>query len=213
VGMASLVRRRQIVCHYCGEECGDIRRLGVHLLDEHASNDQPVPEAIDRTLGLDATSRELLSKDAEEALGRLIQDNGPRAIEARNFLVESNLRLVVSLVMKLRQPLSRVPDLIQEGNIGLMRAAELFDPSRGFRFSTYAVWWIRQTIQRGKSKHDIVATPDGSKYKLSKARRLLAQGSTPEAVAAELGLTPGSLRAALTATSARTISLDQGGPE
>lgn len=206
--MAKLAAGRQIGCPHCSADCGNIENLGVHLLDEHAAVASTA--AVDARMGLQTTGRELLSKDAELALGNLIRKNGPRAAEARNFLVECNLRLVVAFVMRGRHHPSRVPDLIQEGNIGLMRAAELFDPSQGCRFSTYAVWWIKQTIQRGKSKHDMVQTPDGSKWKLSKARRLLADGRLPEKVAAELGLSIGSLRAALNATAFKTISLDQG---
>lgn len=69
-------------------------------------------------------------------------------IEARNELVSANLRLVVSLAKRYQGCGMSLQDLIQEGNIGLMKAAEKFDASKGFRFSTYAAWWINQTIGR-----------------------------------------------------------------
>ena len=89
----------------------------------------------------------LLTAEEETSLGLSAQQGD---ITARNRLVECNLRLVVRIARRYQQrhtlPLL---DLIEEGNLGLIRAAELFDPARGFRFSTYATWWIRQGIERG----------------------------------------------------------------
>lgn len=88
----------------------------------------------------------LLTADQEKRLARRVQrGNEP----ARQRLIECNLRLVVNIARRYLGRGLPLLDLIEEGNLGLIRAVEKFDPERGFRFSTYATWWIRQTIERG----------------------------------------------------------------
>jgi RNA polymerase primary sigma factor len=90
--------------------------------------------------------RDALPEDA--ALELELQDIRLRAHEARQILISSNLRLVVSVAKRYIGRGSSFLDLIQEGNLGLLRAVSKFDPTRGYKFSTYATWWIRQSISR-----------------------------------------------------------------
>jgi RNA polymerase sigma factor (sigma-70 family) len=88
----------------------------------------------------------LLSVEEERFLGKLIvEENDPLA---REQLVRSNLRLVVNIAKKYAGRGMSLGDLIEEGNLGLIRAVDYFDPERGVRFSTYAAWWIKQSIKR-----------------------------------------------------------------
>ncbi len=87
----------------------------------------------------------LLTADEEKIYGKRVLEGDD---EARKIMIESNLRLVVKISRRYLNRGLPILDLIEEGNLGLIRAVEKFDPDRGFRFSTYATWWIRQTIER-----------------------------------------------------------------
>ncbi len=90
-------------------------------------------------------ARLLTAEQERELATRIIENNDP---QARDLLVRSNLRLVVNIAKKYADRGMSLGDLIEEGNLGLIRAVDYYDPKRGTRFSTYAAWWIKQSIKR-----------------------------------------------------------------
>jgi RNA polymerase primary sigma factor len=141
----------------------------------------------------------LLTAVEEVALARRIE-RGDEV--ARRKLIEANLRLVVSVAKRHVGRGMPLLDLIQEGNLGLMRAVEKFDYRRGFKFSTYATWWIRQAITRSLADQArTIRVPVHmveNIHKLVRVQRMLLQDlgrePTPEEVAAEMGVTPQRVR-------------------
>ena len=118
----------------------------------------------------------LITADMEVELARKIKEGDGRALEK---LVKANLRFVVSVAKQYQNQGLSLPDLINEGNLGLIKAAQRFDETRGFKFISYAVWWIRQGVLQGLAKQSrIVRLPlnqVGSLNKINKAFAKLEQ--------------------------------------
>ncbi len=169
-----------------------------------------IPDAISFMTRL--TRQRLLTFEEEVALSVRVKNGDARA---KDRLVESNMRLVINIAKNYRTALVPFEDLVQEGAIGLMTAAERYDPSKGYRFSTYATHWIRQAISRAiDNKAKAIRIPahvSESLRKLERTRALLTrehgEEPTAETLALHLGLTLRKVNALLQA-GLEPVSLD-----
>ncbi|MDF1545367.1 MAG: sigma-70 family RNA polymerase sigma factor [bacterium] len=154
----------------------------------------------------------LITADEEVRLARKIKQGDKRALEA---LTKANLRFVVSVAKQYQNQGLSLADLINEGNIGLIKAAKRFDETRGFKFISYAVWWIRQAILQALAEQSrIVRLPlnrVGTLHKIGKVSSRLEQGlgrePSPEEIAKELELTEGEVSDTLKISNSH-LSLD-----
>jgi RNA polymerase primary sigma factor len=152
-----------------------------------------------------------LSPAARDDLMMVVADGK----QAKDHMLEANLRLVVSVAKKYTDRGMSLLDVVQEGNLGLIRAVEKFDYTKGFKFSTYATWWIRQAIQRGfADSARTIRLPVHVLEMLSKLSRIerdmhqrLGREPTPDELAVELDRTPDQIEELLR-TSRQPISLN-----
>lgn len=127
-------------------------------------------EALEKYLS-EIGHEELLSTDEEVELAQRIRKGDRKALER---LTKANLRFVVSVAKQYQNQGLSLPDLINEGNLGLIKAAEKFDETRGFKFISYAVWWIRQSIMQAIAEQSrIVRLPQNQVGSMTKINRLL----------------------------------------
>lgn len=155
---------------------------------------------------------DLLTPEEEVHLARRIRQGDQLALEK---LTRANLRFVVSVAKQYQNNSLSLNDLINEGNLGLVKAAQKFDETRGFKFISYAVWWIRQSIIQALAEHSrMVRLPLNKVGSLTKINKIFSEleqkyqrEPTPEEVALVMGITVEEVEATL-GISARHVSMD-----
>jgi len=193
-GKPFIVKRRGSVNDQSMPMPNDVIDSGIMEDVESSHNDERVMDDAVKQYLKEIGRYPLLNGPEELMLAERIS-NGDK--EAYTKLIESNLRLVVSVAKRYASQGLPLLDLVQEGNVGLMRAAQKFDYRRQHRFSTYATWWIRQTISRSVAENSrtihIPVHVMELIFKLKRISRKLYQDTgiepTPEVIALEVGLT------------------------
>lgn len=141
----------------------------------------------------EARKHKVMTRDEERALAYKARASGPEGMEARNEFVRRNMRLVVTIARRYTSEDMPLPDLVQEGCIGLMRALDKFDPDKGFKFSTYASWWVRQAIVRSIHNAGAIRLPSfmiTARNQLSKVEGYAGRTLTSEEAQALTGFSP-----------------------
>ncbi|MBK8190328.1 MAG: sigma-70 family RNA polymerase sigma factor [Vampirovibrionales bacterium] len=164
----------------------------------------------------DVSRESRIDHTQELDLGRKIRQGGKESVAARNALIRANLRLVISIAKKYVGNGVSFMDLIQEGSLGLIKAAEKYDYRRGLKFSTYATWWIRQAISRcidNTARTIRIPTHMIDKIRLLRHKKqelsiaLQREPSNPE-LAASMGVSEDQVQAAQAAMRTESLSLD-----